>query len=193
MNTHNIAESGPNLLFDIDALTKSMNYKPVILGNQFNINAGTKACDDAGKARMETVPCKDYILLPLWTADPFISQESKSSQNDGFQPLSVDGKKVNEDPRQESECKDQEKEDNVNKTSNVNVVGINEVNDVGASTNNELLFDPEMIALEDISTFNFRSDHEDDDEEAEMNNMDTTIQVSPTLSTRIHKDHPLDQ
>ncbi|GKA04449.1 hypothetical protein Tco_0683569 [Tanacetum coccineum] len=31
---------------------------------------GTKACHDAGKARMETIPGKDYILLPLWTAGP---------------------------------------------------------------------------------------------------------------------------
>nr|GEV16053.1 copia protein [Tanacetum cinerariifolium] len=34
-----------------------------------------------------------------------------------------------------------------------------------------------MPALEDISTFNFSSDHEDDDEIADMNNLDTTIQV----------------
>nr|GEW44918.1 hypothetical protein [Tanacetum cinerariifolium] len=67
------------------------------------------------------------------------------------------------------------------------------VNAVGANTNNELPFNPEMLALEDISTFNFSSDQEDADEEADMNNMDTTIQVSPTPTTRIHKDHPLDQ
>nr|GEU43138.1 hypothetical protein [Tanacetum cinerariifolium] len=50
-----------------------------------------------------------------------------------------------------------------------------------------------MPALEDINTFNFSSDQEDADEEADMNNMDTTIQVSPTPTIRIHKDHPLDQ
>ncbi|GJY71967.1 ribonuclease H-like domain-containing protein, partial [Tanacetum coccineum] len=32
-NTPNIAGSGPNWVFDIDALTKSMNYKPVVTGN----------------------------------------------------------------------------------------------------------------------------------------------------------------
>nr|GEZ23277.1 hypothetical protein [Tanacetum cinerariifolium] len=105
-------------------------------------------------------------------------RESKSSQNDGFQPSSADGKKVDKDPRQESECKDQEK---------------NRVNTFGANTNNKLPFYPEIPAWEDISTFNFSSDHEDDDEEADMNNMDTPIQVSPTPTTRIHKDHPLDQ
>nr|GEU43053.1 hypothetical protein [Tanacetum cinerariifolium] len=119
--------------------------------------------------------------------------ESKSSHYDGFQPLSDHGKKVDEDPRQESKCKDQEKEDNVNSTNNVKAAGTNGVNIVGVNTNNELLFDPEMPALEDISTFNFSSDHEDDDEIADMNNLDTTIQVSHSTTTRIHKDHPLNQ
>nr|GFB15739.1 putative ribonuclease H-like domain-containing protein [Tanacetum cinerariifolium] len=50
-----------------------------------------------------------------------------------------------------------------------------------------------MPSLEDISTFNFSSDHEDDDEEADINNMDTTTQVSHVPTTRIHKYHPLDQ
>ncbi|GKA07801.1 hypothetical protein Tco_0687025 [Tanacetum coccineum] len=48
-NKPNNAGSGPNWLFDIDALTNSMNYKPVFAGNQSNGNAGTKACDDAGE------------------------------------------------------------------------------------------------------------------------------------------------
>nr|GEU83637.1 retrovirus-related Pol polyprotein from transposon TNT 1-94 [Tanacetum cinerariifolium] len=112
---------------------------------------------------------------PNITVDPLISQESKSSQDDGFQPSSDDGKKVDEDLRQESKCKDQEKEYNVNNTNNVNVAGTNEVNADGANTNNELPFDPYMPALEYISTFNFSSDHKDDDEEADMNNLDTTI------------------
>ncbi|GKD69355.1 putative ribonuclease H-like domain-containing protein [Tanacetum coccineum] len=47
-NTPNIAWSGPNWLFDIDALTKSMNYKLVVVENQSNGNAATKTCDDAG-------------------------------------------------------------------------------------------------------------------------------------------------
>nr|GEW66220.1 hypothetical protein [Tanacetum cinerariifolium] len=88
--------------------------------------------------------------------------------------------------------KDQEKEDNVNITNNVNVAGTNKVNVVSANTNNELPLDPEIPALE-LSTFNFLSDHEDDDEMADMNNLDKTIQVSPTPTTRIHKDHPIDQ
>ncbi|GKC22267.1 retrovirus-related pol polyprotein from transposon TNT 1-94 [Tanacetum coccineum] len=85
-NTPNITRSGPNWLFDIDAQTKSMNYKPVVAGNQSNGNVGTKACNDAGKARMETVPGKDYILLPMWPADPLFSQNLKDSPDARFKP-----------------------------------------------------------------------------------------------------------
>ncbi|GJR36695.1 ribonuclease H-like domain-containing protein [Tanacetum coccineum] len=55
---YSINRSGPNWLFDIDALTKSMNYKPVVARNQSNGNAGTKACDEPGKARM-----KKYLAI----------------------------------------------------------------------------------------------------------------------------------
>ncbi|GKF52736.1 hypothetical protein Tco_0159646, partial [Tanacetum coccineum] len=46
---------------------------------------------------------------------------TKASDNAGD-----DGKKVDEDPRKENECNDQEKEDNVNNTNNVNAAGTNE-------------------------------------------------------------------
>ncbi|GKF50604.1 hypothetical protein Tco_0147071, partial [Tanacetum coccineum] len=65
----------------------SLNYiksNKNVIGNQSNGNAGTKACDDAGKARIEIVPGKYYILLPLWTVDPPFSQSSKSSPDDGL-------------------------------------------------------------------------------------------------------------
>ncbi|GJU06346.1 putative ribonuclease H-like domain-containing protein [Tanacetum coccineum] len=88
-----------------------------------------------------------------------------------------------------SECKDQEKEDN----ATVNVAGTNEVNAVGEKISIELPFDPNMPALEDDSIFDFSRDDEDDSVVADMNNLDTTIQVSPNPITRIHKDHPIDQ
>ncbi|GJW70944.1 ribonuclease H-like domain-containing protein [Tanacetum coccineum] len=189
-NTPNIAGSGPDWLFDIDALTKSMNYKPVVTGNQSNGNAGTKACDDAGKARMETVPGKDYILLPLWTVDPSFSQSSKSSPDDGSKPSSDDEKKVDEDPRKDSESIDQEKDDNVNNTNNVNAASTNKVNAVGGKTSIELPDDPNMPALEDIV---YSDDDEDVGAEADMNNLDAFMPVSPIPTTRVHKDHPVEQ
>ncbi|GJR67200.1 putative ribonuclease H-like domain-containing protein [Tanacetum coccineum] len=196
-NTPNIARSGPNWLFDIDALTKSMNYKPVVAGNQSNGNAGTKACDDAGKARMETVPGKDYILLPLWTADPPFSQSLKSSPDAGFKPLGDDEKKVTEepgkeggDPSKEDERDDQEKDASVNSTNNVNAASTNKVNAVGRKASIELPDDPNMPALEDIV---YSDDDEDVGAEADMNNLDAFMPVSPIPTTRVHKDHPVEQ
>ncbi|GKF25894.1 hypothetical protein Tco_0081788, partial [Tanacetum coccineum] len=107
-------------------------------GNQSNSNAGTKACDDADKARMETVPGKDYIMLPLWPADLPFSQKSKSYLDARFKPLGDNEKKVTEEPGKEDDYED---------------VGV----------------------------------------EADMNNLNIFIPVSPILTTRIHKDHLVEQ
>ncbi|GJW99091.1 putative ribonuclease H-like domain-containing protein [Tanacetum coccineum] len=163
---YSLNSSGPDWLFDINALTRTMNYEPIVAGIQSNGFAGTKASDNV---------------------DP------KTSHDDGSKPSSDDGKKVDKDPRKDSECNDQEKEDNVNNTNNVNAASTNEVNVVGGKTSIKLLFDPNMPALEDYSIFDFSRNDEDDGAEADMNNLDTTIQVSPNPTTRIHKDHPLDQ
>nr|GEU47989.1 hypothetical protein [Tanacetum cinerariifolium] len=69
-NSPNVVGSRPDWLFDIDVLTRTMNYEPIAAGKQSNGFACTKACDNAGQARKEKEPIKDYILLPLWTADP---------------------------------------------------------------------------------------------------------------------------
>ncbi|GJS99025.1 putative ribonuclease H-like domain-containing protein [Tanacetum coccineum] len=151
-STPNAVGSGPDWLFNIDALTRTMNYEPIVAGTQSN-----------------------------GFADP------KSSHDDRSKPSSDNGNKVDEDPRKESECNDQEKEGNVYNTNNVNAASTNEVNAIGGKTSIELPFDPNMPALEDYR------DDKDDGAEANMNNLDTTIQVSPIPTIRIHKDHPLDQ
>nr|GEX07407.1 retrovirus-related Pol polyprotein from transposon TNT 1-94 [Tanacetum cinerariifolium] len=45
-NTPNNVGNVPNWLFDIDALTKTMNYQPIVAGTQSNGNAGTKDNDN---------------------------------------------------------------------------------------------------------------------------------------------------
>ncbi|GKE60274.1 putative ribonuclease H-like domain-containing protein, partial [Tanacetum coccineum] len=205
-STPNVVGSGPDWLFDIDALTRTMNYEPIVTCTQSNGFASTKASDNAGQARKEIEPVEDYILLPLWTADLPFSKDPKSFQDDESKPSSDNGKKVDKDPIKESECSDQEKEDNINSINNVNTVSstvnaasTNEVNAVDGITSIELSDDSNISALEDDSIFgynnpifDFLNDDEDDDAMADMNNLDTTIQVSSILTTRIHKDHPLD-
>nr|GEV44986.1 putative ribonuclease H-like domain-containing protein [Tanacetum cinerariifolium] len=145
-STPNVVGSGPDWLFDIYALTRTMYYEKIVAGTQSN----------------------GFV-------DP------KSSHDDGSKPTSGDEKKVDEDPRKKSEYKDQENEDNVNSTNNLILLAII-----------KLSFDQKMPALEDDSIFDFPSDDKDDGVVADMNNLDT-IQVSPIPTTRIHKDHPLDQ
>ncbi|GJX40102.1 putative ribonuclease H-like domain-containing protein, partial [Tanacetum coccineum] len=168
-NTPNIAGSGPNWLFDIDALTQSMNYKPFVTGNQSNGNAGTKACDDASKARMETVPGKDYILLLL-------DDEKKVTEEPG---------KEGGVPSKEGESKDHEEEDNVNNTNNINTVSptVNDADTDGFNVVDENIVigcahDPTIPGLEEIGRF---SDAEDDDSGDDMNNLDTYFQVVQAL------------
>nr|GFC51273.1 retrovirus-related Pol polyprotein from transposon TNT 1-94 [Tanacetum cinerariifolium] len=66
-NKTNVAGIGPKWLFDIDTLTKSMNYQPVVTENQPNDHACIKENLDAGKVMKETVSAQQYVLLPLWS------------------------------------------------------------------------------------------------------------------------------
>ncbi|GKF98222.1 hypothetical protein Tco_0297005 [Tanacetum coccineum] len=143
---------------------------------------------------METVPGIDYILLPMWPADPLFSQDSKSSPDTGFKPSREKEKKDAEDPgNEDSEVPsteeprvNQEKDDNVSSTNNVNTANVNStntinivsqtVNDVGIEVNAidpkstiELPDDPNIPELEDII---YSDDDEDVGAEADMNNLE---------------------
>ncbi|GJU35061.1 putative ribonuclease H-like domain-containing protein [Tanacetum coccineum] len=127
---------------------------PVTILNTID-HLGTKACDDASKARMETVPDKDYILLPMWPADLLFSQNLKDSPDARLKPLGEEEKKDAKDPGNESgnptEGKDnevpsteeprinQEKDDNINSTNNINTASdgnnTNNVNVVSSTIN----------------------------------------------------------
>nr|GEZ25615.1 hypothetical protein [Tanacetum cinerariifolium] len=67
--------NGTTWLFDIDTLTQSMNYHPVVIGNQPNHTAGIQGNFDAGKVVKEAESAQQYVLLPLW------STGSKDPQN----------------------------------------------------------------------------------------------------------------
>nr|GEW24133.1 hypothetical protein [Tanacetum cinerariifolium] len=161
-------------------------------------NIGTKAGNGAGK---EKEPEIDYIMLLLWTADSPYSTLSKSSQDNEFQHLDDGAKKVDEDLRKENEWNDQGEENSTNSTNRVNIVSSNinaasssGVTAIGKNISIDLSPDLNMPSLEDISIF--EDSHDDEDvfgAEADFHNLDSTIQVSPILTTRIYKDHPLKQ
>ncbi|GKF50508.1 retrovirus-related pol polyprotein from transposon TNT 1-94, partial [Tanacetum coccineum] len=72
-NTPNVTRNGPDWLFDVDSLTMSMNYVPVVAGNQTNGIAGTKDNIVACQVEKTTKPEQEYILIPFCTTDPLIS------------------------------------------------------------------------------------------------------------------------
>ncbi|GJT43809.1 ribonuclease H-like domain-containing protein [Tanacetum coccineum] len=78
-NKPNVAGSGPEWLFDIDSLTKSMNYEPVTAGNQTNDDAGIETNVNAVQTGQEKASNHKYILLPFLTSD---SQGPKSSDDE---------------------------------------------------------------------------------------------------------------
>ncbi|GJU63039.1 putative ribonuclease H-like domain-containing protein [Tanacetum coccineum] len=83
-----IAGDGPKWLFDIDVLTKSMNYVPVVAGTNSNDFVGTEESIGAGHSSKETGSSQDYILMPLWKDGSLFDSSSKNASNDEPQPSS---------------------------------------------------------------------------------------------------------
>ncbi|GJR08613.1 putative ribonuclease H-like domain-containing protein [Tanacetum coccineum] len=102
-------------------------------------------------------------------------KDSNDSPDAGVKPSGEAEKKDAEDPGNESR----------NPTE-----GKDKVNAIDAKTSIELLNNPNMPELEDIV---YSDDNEDVGAEADMKNLDAFMPVSPILTTRIHKDHPVEQ
>ncbi|GJW80534.1 putative ribonuclease H-like domain-containing protein [Tanacetum coccineum] len=200
-NKPNVTRSGLEWLFDIDTLTKSMNYKPVVAGNQANGNASTKKSIDAGQAGKKIVPSHKYILLPLWTPDSPIFSSPKRSDDEVANDA---GKKSTKDPTNEGDKDDQDLRDEFErdfkrlfvqgKEAKITINSINSISAVSSPINTTGTKDaddePMMLNLEEIV---YTDDDEDVGAEADMTNLDTHISVSPIPTTRIHKDHPVKQ
>ncbi|GJW29075.1 putative ribonuclease H-like domain-containing protein [Tanacetum coccineum] len=78
-NKPNLAGSGPEWLFDIDSLIKSMNNEPVIIGNQTNDDVGIETNVNVVQTGQKKAYNHEYILLPFLTFD---SQGPKSSDDE---------------------------------------------------------------------------------------------------------------
>ncbi|GKD74364.1 hypothetical protein Tco_1332646 [Tanacetum coccineum] len=175
-NNPNVAGSRPDWLFDIDLLTNSMNYEPVTAGNQTNENAGIK--DNT----------QQYILLLLLSDSPHSSEDVVA--NDA-------GKKTTKEPANKGERNGQEKEGGAsNKEGYAN--STNRVSTVSpcVSAAGKSFHNVDDLPTDLLNTGIFSGAYDDDDDEgaeADLNNLQTTMNVSPIPTTRIHKDHPKDQ
>nr|GEU60371.1 putative ribonuclease H-like domain-containing protein [Tanacetum cinerariifolium] len=128
---------------------------------------GNQSNGSASKARVETVPDKDYILLPLLTQDLLFSFSSKDSPADGFKPSGGRKRRI----------------------PTTNAVGIKD-NVVNKNIFYGCADDPNMHNLEEIV---YSDNDRDVGAKADMTNFDTNIHVSPIPTTRNHKDHPVER
>ncbi|GJY46472.1 putative ribonuclease H-like domain-containing protein [Tanacetum coccineum] len=181
-----VTGDGPKWLFDIDSLTKSMNYVPVVAGTNSNDFAGSEESNGAGHTSKETEFSQDYIVMPLWKDGSMFDSSSKNSM--GFS--------------------DQEQPES--STPNINTVGpsintasanfktgslnINTVSPTVITTrSNRSQNVSDMFSLGRSATL--EATHADlfgDETEMDMSNLTTSYQVPTTPNTRIHKDHSLD-
>ncbi|GJV24850.1 ribonuclease H-like domain-containing protein [Tanacetum coccineum] len=121
-NAPNVKGNGPDWLFDVDSLSKSM-------------------C----QAQKEKEPEQEYILIPFCTTDPLISQGPKDSEEDaGMKPTEVNesgasdkGEEDDQDTRSEFErLLQQEKQtEHPNNTNSINTVSTS-VSTAGPSLDN---------------------------------------------------------
>ncbi|GJT30177.1 putative ribonuclease H-like domain-containing protein [Tanacetum coccineum] len=225
-NTPNVTRNGPEWLFYVDSLTISMNYVPVVPGNQTNGIVGTRDNIITGHAEKKTEPEQEYILIPICTTDPLISQDPKVSEEDvDEKPTEMDesgasDKDGKDDQATRSEFErllQQEKQtENPNSTNSISTVGPSFTNDDPSSPVNtaktsnafeENLFErfspfknaftlppiSNVTPMDDTRIFGNAYDDEDMGAEADLNNLETTMNVSPIPTTRIDKDHPKDQ
>ncbi|GJU49151.1 putative ribonuclease H-like domain-containing protein [Tanacetum coccineum] len=118
-----IAGDGPKWLFDIDVLTKSMNYVPVVAGTNSNDSVGTEESIGTGHSSKETGSSQDYILMPIWKDGSLFDSSLKNASNDEPQPSSDAEKKDDEGVCKESGIANQEKSEN--STQGVNTAGPN--------------------------------------------------------------------
>nr|GFC80516.1 hypothetical protein [Tanacetum cinerariifolium] len=185
-----IAGDGPEWMFNIDALTKSMNYVPVVAGTNSNDFIGTEESIGAGYASKVTGTSKDYILMPLWKYGLLFDSSLKNDNNDKPQPSSDAGKKDDDGVTIESRINDQERSEN--STQDVNTVGPS-INTISTNVNTGSL--NINTVSPSVTTAPLEATHADlfgDETEVDMSNISTAYLVPSTPNTRIHKDHSLD-
>ncbi|GJT71246.1 putative ribonuclease H-like domain-containing protein [Tanacetum coccineum] len=163
----NVAGTGPNWMYDLDFQTNSMNYIPVSVENQVNIDAVEDVAPAAHEKPSENSP-KDNDV-----------QDSEDVANKEGQH------QMTEDEQATSTNKLSTVRSSVS-TATTPYVCI-------ASTPSGANAEDASDAFSNDGIFNGAYDDENVGAVADFNNIDDTINVSPIPTLRIHKDHPKDQ
>nr|GEU86964.1 putative ribonuclease H-like domain-containing protein [Tanacetum cinerariifolium] len=166
--------SGPNWLFDIDSLTKSMNYVPLDVGTISTNLSGTK---DA--ARQDH--CSTKVLKGSGNPNPTASTSNLPA--DQMETLTVETLI----PTVSSPVPTAYSTDSQEPSSDARLISKRVANrEETPSLDNILSL---LNRFEDILGVTSNLD-ESNGVEADISNMATTITASPTPTLRIHKDHP---
>ncbi|GJU45545.1 putative ribonuclease H-like domain-containing protein [Tanacetum coccineum] len=196
---------GYSVLFDVDSLTIFMNYVPVVAGNQTNGIAGTRDNIVTGPKDSE----EDSGMKPT---EVDVSGASDKDREDDQATRSEFERLL----QQEKQTVHPNSTNSINTISTpVSTVGPSFTNDAPSSpvnaarTSEEHLFEqfspfknvftlpdvPNVFSIDDTRIFGNAYDDEDEDvgAKADLNNLETTMNVSPIPITRIDKDHPKDQ
>nr|GEV11079.1 hypothetical protein [Tanacetum cinerariifolium] len=187
-NTLDPLGSGPTLLFDIDTLTKTMNYQPVTAGNQSNPSACVQEQFDVEKAREESKKPKFEGRKSESEVHVSSSSSAQTKKHDDKTMREARGKSHIESLIGYRNLSEEFEDFSDNSINEVNAAD-SSVTAVGQiSTNSTNTFS--AVELEDIT---YSDDEEDVGVEADFTNLETTITVSPIPITRVHKDHPVTQ
>nr|GFC04598.1 ribonuclease H-like domain-containing protein [Tanacetum cinerariifolium] len=174
-------DAGPNWLFGIDSLTKSMNYVLVVVVGTNSTNfSGTK--DAARQEPQET--CNSDEPESSGNSNPTATLTNLSA--DQLQTLTVE----TPIPTVSSPVLTAYFNDSLEPSSDTRLISKRVANQVETPSLDNILTLTNQF--EDILGVTTNSD-ESNGVEADVSNMETTITSSPTPALRIHKDHPKSQ
>nr|GFC23844.1 putative ribonuclease H-like domain-containing protein [Tanacetum cinerariifolium] len=200
--------AGPNWLFDIDSLTKSMNYVPVDAGTISTNLSGIK--DAASQEVKKNVSSLRYIALPNWALDAVLEYSSSKPQDH----YSTEVPKGSRNPNPTASTSNPSADPMETLTMETTIptaslpVPIDYSTDSQEPSSDARLISKrvanqvETLSLDNILSLTNRfedilrvlsNSEETNGVEADISNMETTITTSPTPTLRIHKDHPKSQ
>nr|GEV44543.1 ribonuclease H-like domain-containing protein [Tanacetum cinerariifolium] len=204
--------SGPTWLFDIDTLTRTMNYQPVTAGNQSNPRASVQEQFDTEKAREKNV--QQYVLFPVWSSGSNNPQNTDGDATFEVKEPEFEGRKPQSEVHVSSSSSAQtKKHDNKTKRQakgKIPAVGqilTNSTNTFsaagplnatvcpthGKSSYVDAFQYPDDLNMPELEDITYSDDEEDVGAEDDFTNLETTITVSPIPTIRVHKDHPVTQ
>nr|GEX12628.1 ribonuclease H-like domain-containing protein [Tanacetum cinerariifolium] len=202
-NKPNIAGSGPTWLFDIDSLTRTINYQPVTNYDGDDAFDGKEHDFDAKKPESEVILSPSSIAQSR-KQDDKTKKEAKGKNPVesfiGYRDLSAEfedcSNNISNEVNVAGTIVPTIGQNSSNSTNPFSVAGPS--NTTSSPTHRKSSFidasqlsdDPDMPKLEDIT---YSDDENDVGAEADFNNLETSITVSPIPTTRIHKDHPVKQ